>query len=505
MIQTSVDVKELRRLLNPYKLLYVEDNLGLKEKATSLFKKLFAMVYEAADGQEGLEVFEKYKPNFVITDIQMPQLNGIEMATRIKEIAPNTKIIITSAYDDKEYLLQSIALKVDGYLIKPMQVDKITSTLYTIAKDMYEEHQKEVFNNYLHNIFNHQDNFIIMLKGDVAVLANEQALNFFDAKTLLDFKEKFKNFNQMLIYHDTFLYARTPQDVCLERIKKDMDKLYNVKILDKNFSPCHFILKLSQMSDDDDFYILSLTDITELNLLALYDKNSLEHDKALQDEKTIYSLLRAAKDGGAVIKLYNFFKGLTVCNNGILLQVERANSIIKTSAMQLKAARLEKKVVLNCELFPCDLQADSVIDVNFQTQTIKIGKCRMLKTTPSQRKYLILEPDSKHKLTIFYEKRKFDTKAHIVNVSKESTKIHLNYLPAGIKEGDEIVLDMVFSDDVKPYIINTIAKVLKIITIEKEFELICIFDLKHSIQKVLIDYLSSRQMKLVKEFKGLKI
>lgn len=505
MAQTTIDVKELQKLLGIYKLLYVEDNLGLRGKAATLFQKFFCEVYEAADGQEGLDLFTKHKPEFVITDIQMPQMNGIEMATKIKVLNPNTKILITSAYDDKEYLLKSIELKIDGYLIKPVQVNKLTSILYELAKNMHEEHQKDVFNNYLRDIFNHQDNFIAMLKQDTVVLANEHILKFFDTKTLKEFREKFKNFNRMLAHHDTFLYARNPADDCLERVKKDMDKLYNIKIFDKDGSPCHFILKLTQMRDNDDFYILSLTNITELNLLALYDKNSLEHDNAMRDEKTIYNLLLAAKDTNAVVKLYNFYKGLTVCNNAALAQVGQTSSIIKTSAMQLKAARFEKKVILNCELFPYDLQADTIIDINFKTQSIEIGKCRMLKTTPSQRRYLVLEPDAKQKLTIFYEKRKYDTQAYIVNISKESARVHLSSIPTGMQEADEIGLYMVFSDDIKPHIINTIAKVRKIIATETEFELICIFDLKHSDQKVLIEYLASRQMKLVKEFKGLKI
>lgn len=331
-----------------------------------------------------------------------------------------------------------------------------------------------------------------MLKKESVVLANAHALDFFDAKSIAQFREMFKNFNKWLRYHDTFLSPLSFGDDCLERVKKQSNKLYNVKILDKESSPHHFILKLTPMDTDDAFFILSLTDITQLNLLALYDKNSLDHDRAMRDEKTIYNLLRAAKDSGAVVKLYNFYKGLTVCNDSVFAQVGQNSSIIKTSAMQLRAAKIEQKVILTCELFPYDLQADTLVDVNFAAQSLEIGKCRMLATTASQRRFLVLEPDSKHKLTIFYNKRKFEAKAHIINISKESAKIHLDYLPAALVQDDEIVLDMVFDDDLKPYIINTVAKVFRIIPSEKEFDLVCMFELKTSIQKVLIDYLASR-------------
>lgn len=505
MSQARVDSKELRKLLNHYTLLYVEDNAGLKAKASTLFRKLFPKVIEAKDGEEGLELFKKHKPEFVITDIQMPKMNGIEMAEEIQKLEPKTKIIITTAYDEKSYLLKSIELKVEGYLIKPIQVDALTSLFFKVAQQMHEARQKEVFNNYLYSIFNHQDNFIIMLKGQDVVLVNEHVLEFFSSKNTAEFREKFKSFNSMLASHDTFLYPQSSSDICLERVKKDIDKLYNVKIYDKEETPHHFLLKLTHISDKEDFYILSLTDITELNLLALYDENSLEHDKAMKDEKTIYNLLQAARDGGAVVKIYNFYKGLTVCNNGVFSKVEKESSVLKTSAMQLKAAKLEKKTILHCEIFPYDLQADELVSVNFKEQSMEIGKCKMLKTTPSQRKYLILKPDDKHSLTLFYEKRKFDTKAHVVDISKESAKVHLAYLPAGMKEGDELVLDMVFNDTIKPYIINTSSTVFKIIPIEKEFDVICTFNMKTNIQKNLVEYLASRQMKLVKEFKSLKI
>lgn len=116
--------------------------------------------------------------------------------------------------------------------------------------------------------------------------------------------------------------------------------------MDDTAEPHHFILKLTHISEGENFYILSLTDITQLGLLSLYDKNSLEHDKALQDQKTIYNLLEAAREGGAVVKLYNFYKGLTICNNAVLSRVTRESFTCKSSTMQQKAAQIEQKIII---------------------------------------------------------------------------------------------------------------------------------------------------------------
>jgi YesN/AraC family two-component response regulator len=504
MAEEKVDLKELKKLLNPLSLLYVEDNAMLQEKASSFFEKLFGTVYRANDGHTGVELFKEHRPSIVITDIQMPLLDGLSMAQAIRAIDANSKIIVTSAYDEKSYLLKTIELGLNGYLVKPLKVEDLAALLYTIASQMSEERNKAIFHNYLYSIFNNQDNLLMMLKNDNVILANEHTLSFFQCPSLVAFKEKFKSFDTLLLPHDSFLYRKANSTIsCLEYAKGSIDKLYNVKMVDQNAEPHHFILKLTHISDGENFYILSLTDITQLNLLSLYDKNSLEHDKALQDQKTIYNLLEAAREGGAVLKLYNFYKGLTICNNAVLSRVTKESFTCKTSIMQQKAAQIEQKIIINCELFPYDMQSLEIKDINFRFQTIEVGPCKMLKSTPVERKYLILEPDAKHKVSLFYNKHKFHTHMSIINISVESSRLFMEYLPAGFKENDEITLDMVFSDDIKPYIINTKAIVFKIIPMDKAFHIVAKLVLESEVHKTLIDYMASRQMKLVREFKGL--
>lgn len=504
MMKESIDLKELKKNLAPFSLLYVEDNTELQEKAATFFGRLFTTMYRANNGEEGLRIFKAHKPSIVITDIQMPIKTGLEMAHDIHEIEPQTKIIVTSAYDEKEYLLKGISLGISGYLVKPLKAEEITSLLWEIAHTLNEERNKNLFNTYLYSIFNNQQSLLIMLKGENVALANEQALSFFETKSLKDFREKFKLFDTYLLRHDSFLYYQADGRSCLERVKQDIDRLYNVKITDKTHTPHHFILRLTAISDTEELYILSLTDISELNLLALYDKNALDHDIILKDEKTVTSLLQAAKEAGAVIKVYNFYKGLVVSNNAVITYSNRDLTAFKTSLLQQKAIQYEKKVIFNSELFPYDIQSDDIKEVYFHNQTVDVGKCTMLKTTPVERKYLILEPHSKHKVNLFYDNHHFNSPIKLINISIESARISLEYLPAGFKIGDDIVLDMVFSDGIKPIIINTKAKVYKLFSIEKTYNVVANFILTSVTHKLLIDYMASRQMQLVREFKGLQ-
>ncbi len=506
MANEPVDLKELKKLLSSLSLLYVEDNTILQDKASSFFEKLFGKVYKASDGNTGLALFKQYRPSIIITDIQMPLMDGLEMAQAIRTLEPTAKIIITSAYDEKSYLLKTIELGLNGYLVKPLKVDELSNVLHAIASTLVEERNKQLFHNYLYSIFNVQANLLVMLKHESVLLANEHAMAFFECKNLKELKEKFKDFDALLSPHDSFLYRRKNSSIsCLQYIKGAIDKLYNIKIIDKYAIPHHFILKLTQMSEEDDIYILALTEITQLNLLSLYDAKSLENDKALQDQTTIYHLLEAAKEGGAVVKLYNFYKGLMISNNAVITHVGKDRFTCKTTLMQQRAIKYEQKVIIHCELFPYDLQSLEILDINFHLQTLEIAACKMLKTTPVERKNLILEPHEKHKITLFYGKHHFNTRMHILNISVDSVRLLMEYLPAGFALEDEVTLDMVFSDEAKPFIINTKAIISKIIPAEKAFHVVAKFALTSNAHHTLIEYLSSRQMKLVREFKGLQI
>ncbi len=82
------------------------------------------MLYTAIDGQEGLELYKKFEPEIVITDIEMPKLNGLEMAKKIRKHSLSTQIIIITAYKKPEYLLDAVNLQLVQYLIKPISLEK---------------------------------------------------------------------------------------------------------------------------------------------------------------------------------------------------------------------------------------------------------------------------------------------------------------------------------------------------------------------------------------------
>jgi YesN/AraC family two-component response regulator len=137
------DSKQLKIDAEGLSILYIEDNEKLRIRVQALLKKIFSDVLVAADGKEGLEVFKEHMPQIVITDIKMPKMDGLEMANAIHEISPKTKIIIMSAFDEKEHLYKAMEFEALRFLKKPVNITEFIDILSLSVKKIRQE-EKEV-------------------------------------------------------------------------------------------------------------------------------------------------------------------------------------------------------------------------------------------------------------------------------------------------------------------------------------------------------------------------
>ena len=130
------------------RVLLVEDEEDAREILSFYLDTVFDEVQIACDGQEGLELYEKaYNDNktfdLVLTDIQMPKLDGLSMIENITKINENQKFIIVSAYKDEEYLFKSINLNVISYFVKPLEVKNMMEMLKKVKSKVLEDKSNE--------------------------------------------------------------------------------------------------------------------------------------------------------------------------------------------------------------------------------------------------------------------------------------------------------------------------------------------------------------------------
>ena len=130
--------------VNNFTLLYVEDDNDTQEQMKMLLEDSVKEFYQAYDGEEGLKVFREKQPDIVLTDINMPLLDGLSMASKIKDIDKDQPIMLMSAFDDKKHLLKAIEIRIDAFVTKPINMNILENSLIDIANKLQTRYEIEL-------------------------------------------------------------------------------------------------------------------------------------------------------------------------------------------------------------------------------------------------------------------------------------------------------------------------------------------------------------------------
>lgn len=118
-----------------YKLILAEDEEDVREGIIAQIdweKYGFEVVEQAENGREAADAIDRLLPDVVVTDIQMPFMNGLQLAEWIRSRHPNTKIIILTGYDEFEYAQKAIKLQIDEYILKPFSSQELIDVLLKV-------------------------------------------------------------------------------------------------------------------------------------------------------------------------------------------------------------------------------------------------------------------------------------------------------------------------------------------------------------------------------------
>jgi len=121
------------------KILYVEDDDIARENGVEYLENYFENIYEAPDAITALKLYETHQPQIIITDIQMPKLNGLEFIKRIRQNDKKVQVIVISAFCDKEYLFKAIELQLVKYLVKPVNERELEKALEMCVESLRDD------------------------------------------------------------------------------------------------------------------------------------------------------------------------------------------------------------------------------------------------------------------------------------------------------------------------------------------------------------------------------
>jgi len=132
----SINMKELALLTKDLKLLYIEDDKDARETTLKILKSFFKNITTAVDGYDGIEKFMEGDFDLILSDINMPRINGLEMLKIIREKDHNIPVLMLSAYDSSDYFIEAIDLDINGYILKPLMMDQFSKTILNTVKKM---------------------------------------------------------------------------------------------------------------------------------------------------------------------------------------------------------------------------------------------------------------------------------------------------------------------------------------------------------------------------------
>lgn len=219
-------------------VLFVEDDLALAREMALLLKEIFTEVEIANDGKEALKKYIDYsnenKKNYdlIITDIQMPNMNGIELIENIYKENPTQQVIVLSAHNESEYLMQLVNIGISHFILKPIEYDSFSKVIFKISKYIYEMkyqklEEKEIFIKLNDDILWNKELQQLVVNNEFAKLTKKEFLLF---ELLLRIPEKTYTNDEIIGYLWRDDFEKSPDITNLKnlisRLRKKFPSLY---------------------------------------------------------------------------------------------------------------------------------------------------------------------------------------------------------------------------------------------------------------------------------------
>lgn len=284
-----------KTLLSNITILYVEDEKMISEEVSFFFTKYVKNFHVANNGLEGLELFKKVNPDIIITDIQMPKMNGLEMIEKMG--FPSVPIIITTAYSDIDFFLKAIELKISKFVIKPIN-------LITLISDV----QDCIIESHLQNKLFEKDNLLKIVDENVLISITDKNGIIIDASDAFCKFTKYSKEELIGESHNILKHEDNPDSF----YKNMWDVISSGKI---------FNTEIKNKKKDGTIYFANLT------ITPVFKDDIIVNYTAIRSDITANKRLELLIIEDDLTKLYNRRHFNTILNQEIR-RVKRDNSII---------------------------------------------------------------------------------------------------------------------------------------------------------------------------------
>jgi len=264
-----VTVRDLKKISKNLNVLFVEDSTSTQIVIKEHLMGFFKTVDISNNGQEGLESYKLKKHDIIITDVEMPVMDGIEMIKNIKKIDTDQNIIVLSSIENATSLIPIINLGVDRFIPKPIEkkfllsvISKVSLEIETLKEKNRVEKLLNQSNSELKKLFNYFPYVLFAVENGELKLANLQALELSIDFSNEGFQDVLDNLDTFLIEEIGCLYAQNITKL-ISLALETPDELHQIKIkIDDNVKTFKFSI---QKVDQSNMYMFIMNNITEFS------------------------------------------------------------------------------------------------------------------------------------------------------------------------------------------------------------------------------------------------
>lgn len=250
-----------------FNLLYIEDDSFARESLAKFFDILFTNVDVCADGLEALEKFNKKNYDLIISDIDMPNMDGIEFISHVRKTDKNIPVIFTTARSEANELINAIELNVNHYLLKPIDLQLLQDKIKSIVDNKFLNEKLKEKEKELKTIFNTTKDAIAIIDKNANFLKINNTFEQLSGYNFEELKEKKS--------YDFFVGASS--DTTNKLLQKVLDN-GSYQNIEKTFvskeNKEYFVITSYTLMPNRSSIIMSIRDITEMkNYTNLIDKH----------------------------------------------------------------------------------------------------------------------------------------------------------------------------------------------------------------------------------------
>ncbi|MBF0370267.1 MAG: diguanylate cyclase [Magnetococcales bacterium] len=255
-----------RLFLKSISVLYVEDDAEIHRQLSEYLTREVGTLHTAPNGRAGLEVFEEIHPEVVVTDILMPEMDGLEMAKMIREKDPDVPIIVTTAFNDEEFFLRAIEIGIESYVRKPTIPRDLVQAILKSARLLREKRKVIQANRYTNFVLDIHPSFLMVVAGGKLEYINKAFLEFLGFSSLSDFLRSDVHIQDFLVDQEGGSLSRLKEGEWVGYLLKSQGETPIIYMKAPGESECMvrpFAVSVNTLPDESR-HIFSLSDIARI-------------------------------------------------------------------------------------------------------------------------------------------------------------------------------------------------------------------------------------------------